>query len=139
MIADFVAFAFEYVNNNIKNKAYVSAARKYFIDRIHRLLSITFPSLKKNKDKLGTDAATVEHIVSKLVFLLLESIKLKLSERDFLECCDGILPVAKAAIVWNGLNERRDKLAEVLATTGIDHLHYGSLDWRLEYVVNTIH
>jgi len=38
-------------------------------------------------------------------------------------------------IVWNGLNDQREKLIEVLSNTGINYPHYSSLDWRLECLI----
>jgi len=91
-----------------------------------------------NKDKLGTDAATIEHVISKLVYVLLESIKLQLPQSEFLLCCEDILPLPKATIIWDGLNNQREKLTEALSMMGVNYPHYCSLDWRLECMVNSI-
>jgi len=112
VISNFVSIAFEHIYGNFRNKAYSSAAQK-----------------------LGTDPTTIELVISKLVFVLLESARLQLLESEFLACCESILPSSKAMIMWNGLNHEREKLTEVLSKTGINHPHYTSLDWRLESTI----
>jgi len=115
VITNFVAIAIEHISNNVKSKSYSSAA-----------------------NKLGTDAATIEHVISKLVYVLLESIKLQLPQSEFLLCCEDILPLPKATIIWDGLNNQREKLTEALSMMGVNYPHYCSLDWRLECMVNSI-
>lgn len=80
VVREFCRISMEFIRNGPNTRLYTGAARK----RQERTMQI-FYFFSFLTEKLGVDTATVRQSVQGLMFLLVESSKLSVSEIDFLD------------------------------------------------------
>ncbi|XP_025079948.1 COMM domain-containing protein 2-like isoform X2 [Pomacea canaliculata] len=83
--------------------------------------------------KLGVQVETVQHGVEGLMFLLLESSKLMLSEIDFQDSIISLgFPEKLQSLLLELYLTNRLEIRAVLAHMSVDLPHYHTLEWRFD-------
>lgn len=89
--------------------------------------------------KLGMEKVTIEKIIEKLAYLMIETVKRKLSQSDFLVICGQGLTnecTDKLLLIWEKMESEKDFLNQLVCyRTNENYLQYSNLDWRIDYLV----
>jgi hypothetical protein len=85
--------------------------------------------------KLNVECSTIEKLIVKLSELLLESVRLHITETEFINNLQPVL-FDKVHLLWETVCLKKNLLKQVLSKTEINHAHFSTLNWRLENTVS---
>lgn len=87
--------------------------------------------------KLNTDSNGIEKLIETIAGLMLESVRLKITQSIFVSSIQPILlEQAKVLKIWDKIDLTRDLIIQILSKTDINFVKFSSLNWRLEHTVN---
>jgi len=113
VLAEFCRLGMDFIRNGVKTRLYASAAKK-----------------------LEVPAATVQHAVEAIMYLLLECSKLMISEMDFHDSFLTLgLPEEHNKLLLDTYTEHRDEVRRILDGLSVKLPDYKSLEWRLDVQV----
>ncbi|XP_039430638.1 COMM domain-containing protein 2 [Culex pipiens pallens] len=109
VLIEFCKLAIDYINNGINEKKCTAAAKN-----------------------LETTFDTVKSCVEALVCLLIDCIKLHITEEDFRSLGTLSFSPEQIAILWQFVSSKRTLVETVLKQSADNELHFRDLEWRLE-------
>lgn len=115
VLQDFCTLALEFISRDLNPKVYITAAQK-----------------------LEVEPQNIEDAVGGIVFLLVESCRLKLNELDFR---DSILTIGfdeeQQALLSDLYRNKQKELTDVIQSSTFNIPHFKDLEWRFETQVSS--
>lgn len=86
---------------------------------------------------MNTDCNHIEKLIGTLAELLLESVKLKVTQSVFVSILQPILlEQTKILKIWDKIDLMRDAITQMLSKTEISPIKFSGFNWRLEHTVS---